>query len=227
MALALGSGAPARADFFLITNRAAVGATDSVDWGVLGPPFTVVPNPFMITSASGRPLTVSQMTGPFERRDQGFPAGGWNGNFAPGDHLLWTRGALGSSGPITVNFGPVGIYAGGAQIQPDFADGNGNFMARITALDANGNVLDDAIFMEAGVSTNAADNSAIFIGIGTTDTPINQLRFKLFMAPSPVGDFAINRLDFLPVPEPGSLGLLGVGALGLLSYIWRRQKRKL
>src|SRR5262245_27124844 len=101
---------PARAGTFLITDRAGVNATDSVDWGKLGPAFTLVPDPFGITSAGGNSLMVSQMAGPFERRDQGFPSGGWNGNFALGDHLLWTHGSpgFGSSGPITIDFGPTG-----------------------------------------------------------------------------------------------------------------------
>jgi hypothetical protein len=32
-------------------------------------------------------------------------------------------------------------------------------------------------------------------------------------------------LDVIPVPEPSSLTLLGLGALNLLPYGWRRQKR--
>jgi hypothetical protein len=153
---------PARADFFLVTDRAAlrnVGRVDAVDWGVLGPPFTVMPNPFAITSAGGVSLTVSQMMGPFARRDEGFPAGGWNGNFAVGDHLLWTRGApeFGSSGPITLDFGDFALLAGGAQIQSDFP---GAFVAQLEALDAAGNVL--GVVTRAGVSNDNEDNSAIW-----------------------------------------------------------------
>jgi hypothetical protein len=213
---------PALAGTFLITDRAAVNASDSVDWGKLGSAFTVVPNPFAITSTGGNTLTVSQLTGPFERRDQGFPSGGWNGNFAPGDHLLWTRGNLGSSGPITLDFGSLGIFAAGAQIQPNMADGSG-FTARITALDASGNVL--GTFTETGVSNNAADNSAIFIGIGSDSTAISKLEFSLDAATSPLGDFAINQLAFA-VPEPSSLALFAAGTLGLLAYAMRARTRR-
>jgi hypothetical protein len=33
------------------------------------------------------------------------------------------------------------------------------------------------------------------------------------------------RAEGVPVPEPGSLALIGIGAAGLLGYGWRRRKR--
>jgi hypothetical protein len=212
----------ARAGTFLIADRAGVSATDSVDWGQKGPAFTVAPNPFTAISANGETLTVSQMTGSFERRDQGFPSGGWNGNFAPGDHLLWTRGNLGSSGPITIDFGPTGIFAGGAQIQANVADGS-KFTAHLSAFDKFGALLGEVT--EDGLANNSADNSAIFIGIGSDDTPISKLEFSLDSANSLLGDFAINQLDFAPVPEPASLALFAAGTLGLLAYARRVRRR--
>jgi hypothetical protein len=211
---------PARAGTFLTSDRAGVNATDSVDWGPLGPAFTAVPNAFTINSAGGNSLMVSQMTGPFERRDQGFPSGGWNGNFAPGDHLLWTHGSpgLGSSGPITIDFGPTGIFGGGAQIQANVADGS-TFTAHLKAFDKFGALLGEVT--EDGLANNAADNSAIFIGISSDTTPISKLEFSLDMPSSLRGDFAINQLAFAPVPEPASLALFGVGTLGLLTYAMR------
>ena len=216
--LVLGAAGPARAGTFLIADRAGVNANDSVDWGKLGPAFTPVPNPFTITSAGGNSLMVSQVTGPFERRDQGFPTGGWNGNFAPGDHLLWTRGDLGSSGPITIDFGSLAIRAGGAQIQANVADGS-KFTAHLKSFDKFGGLLGEVT--EDGLANNAADNSAIFIGIGSDSAAISKLEFSLDMASSPLGDFAINQLAFAPVPEPASLALFGVGTLGLLAYAMR------
>jgi PEP-CTERM motif len=223
--LALVAPTPARAGTFLIADRAGVNATDSVDWGPLGPAFSIVPNAFTITSAGGNSLIVSQIAGPFERRDQGFPSGGWNGNFALGDHLLWTHGSpgFGSSGPITINFGPTGIFAGGAQIQANVADGS-KFTAHLKAFDKFGALLGEVT--EDGLANNAADNSAIFIGMGSDDTPISKLEFSLDSANSLLGDFAINRLDFAPVPEPASLALFAAGTLSMVAYALRARTRR-
>src|SRR5437870_330573 len=103
VAMLLGAAEQASADHMLVTSRSALGSNDFVDWGVLGPPFTTVSNPFPITSNGGIDVTVSQPSGDFERRDQG---DGWDGNFAPGTKLLWDQG----NGPtVTLDFGLVGI----------------------------------------------------------------------------------------------------------------------
>jgi hypothetical protein len=220
---ALAIATPARADLVLVTNRADIGATDSIDWGVLGPPFTVIPtNPFTIASVHGVNVTVSKPVGMFERRDENHAAGGWSGNFAPLDALLWTQP---DGGPVTLNFGAVGIDAGGAQIQPDSF---GRFIARIEAFDAMGNSLGS--FTEEGNSTTTpqdvpADNSAIFIGVRSDQLNIHRLTFSLDLAPpdNPTPqDFAINRFDFnsnprvASIPEPGGLALFSLTLLGLL-----------
>jgi DNA-binding beta-propeller fold protein YncE len=41
-----------------------------------------------------------------------------------------------------------------------------------------------------------------------------------------VGDYGYHRIEeFAPVPEPSALVLLGIGAVSLLAYAWRRRAR--
>jgi PEP-CTERM motif len=219
--LALGAAPLARADLVLVTQRSALGGTDSLVWGTLGPEFTTVGSPFDIVSTHGLTVEVNKPTGDFERRDQ-LGASHWDGNFAPGDTLIW-NGPNGTGGPVTVTF-PVPINAGGAQIQNMFL---GAFTAQLEAFDTMGNLL--GAVTETGNSTTAADNSAIFLGVQDTNGfQIGSLRFSL-TAGTRFGDqnFALNQFDFNataaspPIPEPGSVAL-GLGLLGLAGYGWRR-----
>jgi hypothetical protein len=215
----LAAGTPARADLALVTSRSGISAADSIDWGVLGPPLTTIATPFAVTSPGGVGLTVSKPGGFFERRDENNTAGGWFGNFAIGDRLLWT---FTDGGPITLTFSTP-ISAGGAQIQSEFF---GDFIAKIEAFDPSGMSLGS--FTVPGVSTSDEDNSAIFIGVASDTADIARLVFSLASAPplNPPNDFAINEFDFrvgpaaVPVPEPAGVALLGVGILGLLGRVW-------
>lgn len=154
----------------------------------------------------------------FERRDQD---NGWAGNFASGEKLLWTRG---SNGPITLDFGSTLLSRGGAKIQADFF---GDFTAKIEALDSGGNVL--ATFTEDGTSNDNGDDSAIFIGIKSDDVNISKIRLGITSSVEGADqDLAIDRFDFSTttsaVPEPASLTMLGIGAVSLMGYGWRRRK---
>src|SRR5262249_12804982 len=107
---------PADASVILITNRPGLGSPQqTLNWGTLGGPFTTVRQPFSINSSPDNiPATVSQPSGPFERRDQG---NGWSGNFNNGEQLLWNQG----NGPtLTIDLGSNGAMSGGANIQADF-----------------------------------------------------------------------------------------------------------
>lgn len=199
-----------------VTDRTALGANDSVDWGSLGSEFTTVGSPFSITSSGGTNLDVSLSSGSFQRRDQ---SSGWSGNFAPGDALLWTQGNL---GPLEIDFSTA-VSGAGAQIQ---ANQYGSFTGIIEAFDSLGSSLGS--FNLAGLSSGSSDNSAIFLGISSDSANIDRLTFSLANGSS---DFAINQLDLrsgsTPVPEPTSvLGILAFGALSAGSLLKRKQGRK-
>jgi hypothetical protein len=187
--------------FSLVTSRAALASADSVNWGTLGPQWTVASNPFTILSTSGHSITVSKTVADSFRtvveKGPGYPSGAWIGNFAPGDAVLWTFDTGTSSrNPINMNFGPTPVAAGGAQIDLDIATGASiKFTAEVDAYDASGNLL--ASFTEKGVATTAEDNSAIFIGISSSSANIFQIALSIKDSSKvEKGDFAINQFDF-------------------------------
>lgn len=197
------------------SDRSLFPDNDYVDWAQFGPDLTVVPNNSVATAAFfGTTVTVSTDTATaMERRDQGT---GWAGNFAAGDALLWTRNV--DNAKLILDFSQ-NVWGGGAQIQADLY---GSFTGTLEAYDAGNNLLGS--FNLAGNSTAAGDNSAIFMGIFSTDADVRRL---VFFTNNAKQDFAINQLEFLEcvtvVPLPGTLLLLGSG-LASLAWLRRRQK---
>jgi hypothetical protein len=186
--------------YSLVTSRSALAGTDSVNWGTLGPSATAAPNPFTILSTSGRSISVSKTQVDVFVLDEQTPptsSSSWNGNFAPGDVVLYTHDYSSRTfNPITLNFDTTAVAAGGAQIQ---SESFGAFTAEVQALDSSGNIL--ASFTENGNSTNAADNSAIFIGISSTSANIYKIALSLTKAHGgSKGDFGINKFDFRTSP---------------------------
>jgi len=219
--LALFNVLPASADVLMgQVDRGLFNGNDFVDWGSLGPAITLVTNPVTTTSNGGLSLNVSEPVGTdFTRVDQG---NGWDGNFAPGDSLLWTSFGDPGPGPITIDFASP-ISGAGAQIQDNR---HSTFLATIDVY--NGGTLLGS-FTEAGpgFSTPQGDNTAIFIGIkDLSGANITRLVFS-----TDVEDFAINRMDLLtqnttPVPEPSSLFLVTTGLGAALVVIRRRFLRR-
>lgn len=205
----------AEAGYSLVTDRASLGGTDTIDWGTLNlPPLTPISNPFSINSNGGVPVTVSEQTPGVFYSDTSAIV--WNGNFAPGDALLYSGPQYNSAGgPILIDFGSNLVSGGGTQIEPNaFLV---PFTAQITAYDSQMNVL--ASFTEDGFAAPTNDNTAIFIGIASTAQDIRAISVDV-LTPSQFADahdFAINRFDFRTraVPEPSSCVLLGLGCLAI------------
>ena len=201
---AFGTANPSQA-FSVVTSRSALGVNDTLDWRALGSAGNSVSSPFTVSSASGNKITGSTPSNLLERRDQG---NGWNGNFAPGDALLWTRD---KPGPLQLNFSQA-VRGVGTQVQ---VDSFSLFTAVIEAFNSSGTSLGS--FTLAGNSTNADDNSAIFIGVLSDNADIARLLLNV----QGNNDFAVNQVSFnttggTPIPTPALLpGLIGLG-MGVL-----------
>ena len=113
------------------------------------------------------------------------------------------------------------MYGGGAQIQADFF---GPFTATLTAYKCC-DVADPANLLGTvimnGMSDANGDGSAIFISFLNNQPDVWFLNFNVVDVSG--GDsLAIGTVSFVPTPEPGTLLLLGSGALGLAGIVRRR-----
>ena len=162
-------------------------------------------NPFSLSYSAGT-AKFSLSSGTCERRTEGAT---WSGFFTNGEAVLWTNN---NAGPLTIEFS-TGISAFAAQIQSNcFDDG----YASISAYDTNGDCLAPFPFELQSVlddDSQFGDGSAALIGL-VSDSPISKIELNIrdfFIGETPIVDFAINQISFVPVPVPGAviLGLLG------------------
>lgn len=212
----------------LVTDRAAIGETDRVDWSSLGPivpppPIKLLPFNFSATSSGGLGINVSipappapSITPPliFQTTAPGIPT-----NFASGDFILLTGLQLGTfpapgnPGPLSITFDRP-VSAAGAQIA---VDDEFTFTAFIEAFDISNNSLGN--FSIAGTSSLLLDNSAQFLGVSSDVANISKI---VYSSDKNNRAFGINALSIAqPVPEPFTIfGTLIGGAAA-----WKIRKK--
>ncbi|HEX2854994.1 MAG TPA: hypothetical protein VHO24_17300 [Opitutaceae bacterium] len=215
---------PAVAQLSGISSRAAFPTTDSVNWSLLGPPFITANNPFVIATTGGSSVWVSHAPGAlFERRNQ--TTGGWIGNFAFGEALLWNRGDNGS-----ITFDPANLISGaGFNVQ---ADVHGAFTFQLDAYDTTGGLIGSVT--RSGMS-DINLGTAIFIGFTSAYLDVDKFVGTLTSSVGGGSNFAINSLALSSsapvapvgaeaVPEPSVYGLMGV--LVILGLVGRERLRR-
>ena len=201
----------------LVTNKALISG-DFISWAQLGPTLTNVTSPATVVSNSTSiTATVTNETDNFQRRNQG---SGWNGNFSPGDALLWTNN---TPGPMDIFFATP-VAGAGAQLQADIF---GSFTATINVFNTSFNLVQS--YTVPGVSSSAGDGSAIFLGVLDPTADISEISYSVVGGGT--SDFAINQLNLNlngggnPVPEPGTMLLMGLGLAGAACMRRRQMKR--
>jgi len=147
---------------------------------------------------------------------------GWGGNFPASMGLVYNGVSTLGTGPTSI-----GIYLDqpvigiGAYIQADWF---GPFTASITLLDSN--LLPMFTFNAAGNSNNLT-GTGLFIGAYDTSADIWGAIFNTTANGFHDQDFAIGTAKIgAPIPEPGTLLLVGPSLLGLAGVIRRRLARK-
>ncbi len=212
-----------------VSDRAALGGTDRVDWSILGPvspPFKVLPNSFSVTSEQGLGVNVNiplaatpGVTPPL--LFQTLPSPGIPTNFASGDFILVTglrpdpQPAVGNPGPLTITFDRP-VAAAGTQIA---VDDTFLFTALISAFDSDNNLLGS--FSTQGTSSLALDNSAQFLGVRSDVANISRLVYSSSEGDRAVG---INSLSIAEaVPEPSNIAATLFAGLGLLAVKIKRR----
>lgn len=183
-----------------ITERAALGANDLIDWRQLGPAQTTVSTPAPLTSASGRLSVELVGAGGVRRLDQG---SGWGGDFWPGEALVYTF----VWSPIRLTFDQP-LLGFGLQIQQSRL---GAFTARLEAFDAAGSSL--GVATRSGVSGSQAQGTAPFLGIWSSAGDIRSVVINSTDSIGFEGDFAVNAASVTVIPEPGGTVLLWLAAL--------------
>lgn len=194
----------------LVTDRAALGETDRLDWASLGPivspaPFKVLPNNLSTTSLQGLgvnvsiPIAVAPITPPLLFQTASSP--GIPTNFATGDFILFTGlipgppPAIGNPGPLTITFNTP-VSAVGTQIAAD--DATTPYTVNILAYDLSNTLLGN--FTIGATSSVALDNSAQFLGVSSDVANISRIVYSTSETNRALGINALSIAQLVPEP---------------------------
>jgi PEP-CTERM motif len=190
---------------------------DWVDWCQFGCAGAQLATPQNFVSGGGQTGEVG-LVGTF----QGFynlqQGNGWGGNFPAGMGLVYNGAAFGNTPTQIATTFDAAVTGAGAWIQNNYL--SDTYTASIQLFDSS--------LQSLGVySVTVNPFTAVFIG-AFGSSPVWAAQFDIFDANGPLSeDFAMGSLGLsngAPVPEPGSLLLLGSSALGLAGVLRRRFK---
>ena len=229
---------PANAVTF-VTERSALNANDSFDFGSLGgifdpfappTPDSFLSNNFSATSVNGLELdfTVPPTDDPFISPPFIFQTGSdIPTNFADGDFLLFTGAdfrafpAPGNSAPVAIDFATP-VFGAGTQIA---VDDTFSFNANVSAFDSGGNLLDS--FSIPATSSLYLDNSAVFLGIVNEEANISRLVYSSSVDNRAIGlnTISINSIGERTISESTSiLGLLFVATCSIFCLAQKQRQ---
>jgi hypothetical protein len=208
-----------------INQRASIGSNDTIDWSSLGTvkPFNNVPNLFFGNSENGRGFKVSIPSffgSPRPIVFETLSQPGIETNFSSGDYVLFT-GLTDKPFPpgtntslITIKFDQP-VQAAGTQLA--LGGTTKPYQAIVSAFDHEDNLL--GTFSTEAISSQALDNSAVFLGAMSDTANISRLVFRTSETNVP---FGINSVNFKSIPEPSSV--LGLLTLSSLSFLLLKRK---
>jgi len=221
MALLVIANLPAQAATSQVFSAGSLGPNDFFDWGQIrvvdgGGNAVAQTSPQNVTSNLGRTGNVTNggnFTGLIEGTD-------WFGNFTTGNNVLFTgdpNNPFVASSSFTMNFNTA-VYGLGLQMTSNFY---GAFSASLEVFNGATSL---GVFNVAGVMDGNEDGTAPFLG-ARGDTTIDKAVFTL--TSNTGAGLGVNRLLTTDVasavPEPGSLGLLGI-SIGFIGFVARRRQ---
>jgi hypothetical protein len=182
----------------VVNSPAQLPQDGSIDWSTPGPLFSQIHSAIALPVAGlpGSTVTISTATGQPAMTLNNCSGGncGFYGNFNPGAEILWVggqyngfTGGWSANGPMTINFSHP-QHGVGFRIM---ADELGPFTATVCAYNSANTLLRCQSF--TGNGTNAADGSAIFVGLYSDVAEFSRITVDAGGALYP-HDFAIGRL---------------------------------